>query len=56
MKKLKTGNFSATVDLETHRSYEFRYLLGNADWSNDPEADDQVPTPYRDSTNSVIHL
>jgi 1,4-alpha-glucan branching enzyme len=56
MKKLKTGMFSTTVDLETNRSYEFRYLLGNGDWSNDPEADSEVPTPYGDSTNSVIHL
>jgi 1,4-alpha-glucan branching enzyme len=56
MKKLKTGMFSATVDLETNRSYEFRYLLGGADWVNDPEADSEVSTPYEDSTNSVIHL
>ena len=56
MKKLKTGMFSATVDFETNRSHEFRYLLGDADWFNDPEADGQVPTPYEDSSNSVIHL
>jgi len=56
MRKLKSGGFSATVDLETDRSYEFRYLLGDAHWTNDPEADGQAPTPYGDSANSVIHL
>ena len=56
MKKLKTGMFSATLELEANRSYEFRYLLGDAEWQNDPEADGQAPTPYEDSTNSVLHL
>ncbi|WP_319524505.1 isoamylase early set domain-containing protein [uncultured Desulfosarcina sp.] len=56
MKKLKTGGFSATVELETNQSYQFRYLLGDAEWGNDPDADGQTPTPYGDSYNSVIHL
>jgi 1,4-alpha-glucan branching enzyme len=56
MKKLKTGMFSVTLDLETKKSYQFRYLLGDTHWSNDPEADGFAPTPFGDSDNSVIHL
>jgi 1,4-alpha-glucan branching enzyme len=56
MKRLKNGAFTATVDLVTNRSYQFRYLLGHSRWENDPEADGHVPTPYGDSHNSVIDL
>ena len=56
MKRLKNGAFSVTMDLETGRSYQFRYLLGQAHWANDADADDDLPTPFGDSRNSVIHL
>jgi 1,4-alpha-glucan branching enzyme len=56
MKRLKSGAFSATVDLEAGRDYQFRYLLGRSHWENDPDADDLVPTPFGDSHNSVICL
>ena len=56
MKKLKTGIFSATVDLESNHSYQFRYLLGHADWENDPDADGQALNPFGDSYNSVINV
>ena len=56
MKRSKAGGFSATVELETGRDYQFRYLLGQSHWENDPEADDFVPTPFGDSQNSVIRL
>ena len=56
MKRLKDGAFSVTIELETGRSYQFRYLLVKANWANDPDADDDLPTPFGDSRNSVIHL
>jgi len=56
MKRLKTGAFSATVALETDRSYQFRYLLGQFHWENDPDADDYIPSAFEDSQNSVINL
>ena len=56
MKRSKTGAFSATVELEKGRSYQFRYLLGQSHWENDPDADDYLPTPFGDSHNSVISL
>jgi 1,4-alpha-glucan branching enzyme len=56
MKRLKSGAFSTTVDLNAGYDYQFRYLLGNSHWENDPDADDLVPTPYGDSHNSLIRL
>jgi 1,4-alpha-glucan branching enzyme len=56
MKRLKNGAFSATVELEKGRSYQFRYLLGQSHWENDPDADDYRPTLFGDSQNSVINL
>lgn len=56
MKRSKNGAFSATVELEQGRSYQFRYLLGQSQWENDPDADDYLPTPFGDSHNSVISL
>lgn len=54
MKRLKNGAFTATLDLEKGREYQFRYLLDKHHWANEAEADREVPTPYGDSTNSVI--
>lgn len=56
MKRLKNGSFSTTVELTPNRSYQFRYLLGQSKWENDPEADSYWPTPFGDSHNSVISL
>jgi 1,4-alpha-glucan branching enzyme len=54
MKRLKNGAFTATIDLEKGREYQFRYLLGEHHWENETDADRQIATPYGDSRNSVI--
>ena len=56
MKKLKNGAFTATLDLEKGREYQFRYILDKKNWENDGNADRFVPTPYGDSENSVIDI
>lgn len=56
MKRLKNGAFRATLELEKGRSYQFRYLLEQSRWENDPDADDYLPTPFGGSPNSVINL
>jgi 1,4-alpha-glucan branching enzyme len=56
MKKLKTGAFTTTLDLEKGREYQFRYLLDNKIWENDADADKYVLTPFGDCENSVIAL
>ena len=55
MTKLKDGSFSITIELEQNREYEFRYFLDNSRWTNEPDAQNQVPTPFGDGENSVIH-
>ena len=54
MKKLKSGAFTTTLELEPGREYQFRYLLDKNVWENERDADKSVPTPYGDSENSVI--
>ncbi len=56
MKKLKSGNYTVTVDLETGRNYEFRYLAGESIWFNDSAADGEESTPYGDAQNSIISV
>jgi len=53
MKKGKQA-FSATLDLETGREYEFRYLLDGRQWQNDDAADKYHGTPFPDAQNSVV--
>lgn len=52
MKKQK-GVFKTTLDLETGKEYEFRYLLDGETWENDWEADKYVATPFG-VDNSVV--
>jgi len=54
MKKMKNGDFCTTIELPVGREYEFRYLLDNQNWVNEPEAESFVPTPFGDSENCVL--
>ena len=54
MKRLKNGSFSVTVDLETGKEYQFRYLIDRNRWENAWNADKSVSTPFGDSYNSVV--
>ena len=56
MQHLKNGEFTVTVDLETPKAYEFRYILDGTDWENDWEADRYVPSSFADSDNSVVEV
>lgn len=56
MKGYKNGSFKATVDLETGKSYQFRYLLDGSTWQNDDLADAYVPTGVSDEENSVVEV
>jgi len=54
-KKAKTGVWSVTLDLETGKEYQFRYLIDGNNWENDPEADSFVASGHG-SENSVLSL
>ncbi len=53
MKKMKNGDYSATVHLDLAREYQFRYLKDDTQWENDLGADKFVPSPFGED-NSVI--
>lgn len=55
MKQAKTGDWSVTVDLETGRAHQFRYLIDGTRWENDAEADTFVASGLG-SENSVLSL
>jgi len=55
MKGSKAGDFSVTLDLETGREYQFRYVADGATWMNDTEADKFVAGTFGDE-NSVVVL
>ena len=56
MKKLKSGEFKATIELPTEQSYQFRYLIDNKLWMNDWEADAYVNSGVSADDNSVVIL
>ncbi|MBX2921183.1 MAG: isoamylase early set domain-containing protein [Chitinophagaceae bacterium] len=53
MSRKKDGSFSADVNLPKDSQHEFRYLVDEKEWLNEPEADHQIPNIYG-STNSLI--
>lgn len=53
MKKLKSGTYSQTISLKPGEQYEFRYLVNDTIWTNDPEADKYAPNGI-DGYNSLI--
>ena len=56
MTKLKNGAFTTTLDLETGKSYAYRYMLDGSKWVNDEEADKYVPSGIGVEDNCVVEL
>ena len=57
MKKLKSGDFTQTINLETGKAYQFKYLINDNVWENDAEADKMVPNGIVEGEfNSVVEL
>ncbi|HWR98060.1 MAG TPA: isoamylase early set domain-containing protein [Candidatus Methanoperedens sp.] len=46
LRKLKNGDFTATVELETGHSYRFRYIIDGWKYENDWFADRYETNPY----------
>ncbi len=53
MKKSKTG-FSATVELDPDKEYQYRFWVDDAHWENDNSADGFISSPYPDAQNCVV--
>ncbi|MDC8831214.1 isoamylase early set domain-containing protein [Alteromonas gilva] len=56
MKKLKNGDFTQTLNLPADAEYQFRYLLDDATWENDWDADAYAPSPVSFEDNSVVRV
>lgn len=56
LKKSKDGRFAKTIELETGKEYQFRYLFDGLQWANEKDADKFVPSYCGDSENSVVIL
>jgi 1,4-alpha-glucan branching enzyme len=55
MSRKKDGTFSADVNLPKNSRHEFKYLVNETEWLNEPEADMEAANEYGGS-NSVIEL
>ena len=55
MSKKKDGTFTAEVSLPKESEHEFKYLVNETEWLNEPEADKQKKNEFGTS-NSVIVL
>jgi 1,4-alpha-glucan branching enzyme len=55
LKKLRTGNFSTTLNLPCGREYRFKYLIDGSRWENDWHADHYAPNSYG-GFDSVVSL
>lgn len=55
LKLAKTGVWSVSLELETCKKYQFRYLIDGTIWENDPKADMFIPSGLG-SENSVLAL
>ncbi|MBN2519904.1 MAG: isoamylase early set domain-containing protein [Bacteroidales bacterium] len=53
MSKLKNGEFSAVITLPSDGSFEYRYLIDDIQWMNDPEADAYTINEFG-GENSII--
>ncbi len=54
LKKLKNGDFTATLELPCNREYSFRYLIDANRWENDWFADKYIPNRYGSDDSVVV--
>jgi len=55
LKKQKTGDYSASLNLETGKNYQYKYVIDEQRWENDPEADGYAPNEF-EGENSILSL
>jgi len=53
MKKLKSGEYTISIDLEKGKEYQFKYVIDGMKWINETEADKYVPNQFL-TENSVV--
>lgn len=55
MSKKKNGSFTCDVSLPKNTQHEFKYLVNETFWLNEPEADSENPNVFGGS-NSVVYI
>ena len=55
-KKLKSGNFTLTLELAKGTNYQFRYLVDGNNWMNETDADAFVDNSLSNEQNCVLSL
>ncbi|BBE19147.1 1,4-alpha-glucan branching enzyme [Aquipluma nitroreducens] len=53
MTALKSNDFTATLELEAGKEFQFRYLIDGTEWKNDSQADSFVANSFGEE-NSVV--
>jgi len=56
LKKFKNGSYKTTLDLETEKEYQFKYLFDETKWENDAAADSYADNGISAEGNSVVVL
>ena len=54
--KMRNGDFQGTIELESNREYQFRYLMDGAVWENDWEADKYAESPFGVENSVVVTI
>lgn len=54
LKKQKDGSFKASLELETGKEYQYRFLLNGTEWANAWDAPKYAPTPFGVDNSVVI--
>jgi len=54
MRKLKNGDFKATVELPCDKEFRFKYLIDSQRWENDWAADKYAPNEYGGEDSVVV--
>jgi hypothetical protein len=54
MKRLKSGDFTVTLDLCGNKEYRFKYCIDSIRWENDWCADKYIPNPFGSEDSVVI--
>jgi len=55
MKRTKSGEFAASLNLEKGKEYQFRYVIDQNEWINDLDADSYVGNEFQ-TENSVVAI
>ena len=54
MSRKKDGSFTADVTLPKDSRHQFKYLVDEKEWLNEPEADLQEPNEFGGSNSGIV--